>query len=185
MAAYPDFTVTDLSNFSGRPVEEYSNAGYADTAILQAELLFQVATCLGDHWPDDAMQASLAQMAIMAMADAIYLSQPYQNVLANPFSSESIGSYSYSKIAGVIAGGLPTGITWFDLAVSKLGQCDLVSGITLGGGIEAFEDDGFFVIGKHPGNTRVLSPADFNENDSFGPDPSHGVMPGDLPPLTS
>jgi len=159
MAAYPDFTPQDLADFSGRPVEDYS--GYADSAISQAELLFKLGTCT-QEWPDDPTLASLAEMAIMAMADAIYLSQPYQAILANPFSSESIGSYSYSKVSGAVLSGIPTGVTWFDVAVNKLGQCDIVAGIPIGGGIEAFEWDAQFTDGNHDGNTRILSPDDFN-----------------------
>ena len=119
MATYPELDINDLSDFSGRSTTEYSNSGYVVTALSQATLLFKLGTCLGNNFPDDATMASLARLAILSMADAIYLSQPFQKILSNPFSSETIGSYSYSKVAGAVMGGIPTGISWFDMAIAK------------------------------------------------------------------
>lgn len=174
MAAYPEFTMEDLAKFSGRSVSEYSNAGYVPSAITQATVLFKLGTCLGDNWPDDPTNALLAEMAILSMADAIYLSQPFQVVLANPFSSETIGSYSYSKVSGAVLSGIPTGVSWFDIAVSRLSVCDLANGIPMGGGIEAFEHDGVFVNGSLPGNTRLLGPENIGGGSSLNHDPSEG-----------
>lgn len=173
MAAYPEFTVNDLADFSGRDVSEYTNTGYAATAIAQAMLLFKLGTCLGDNWPDDPTMAALAKMAVLSMADAIYLVQPFQKILSNPFSSETIGSYSYSKVAGAVMGGLPTGIMWFDMAMSKLSICDITDSISMGGGIQVFEDDGLFAQGRG-NNVQFLSPEDLNRLDSWGFDPSEG-----------
>jgi hypothetical protein len=179
MATYPIFGVSEISAFSGRPVSEYTNAAYVPMAVAQATLLFKLGTCLGDSYPDDPTMASLASMAISAMADAIYLVQPFQAILSNPFSSETIGSYSYSKVAGAVMGGLPTGITWFDLALSKLSVCELNDGIPMGGGIEAFEWDGKFASGVVPGNVRLLSPQDFNNYMQWTThDPSEGYGVG-------
>lgn len=172
MAAYPEFIIDDLSDFSGRPISEYTNPGYAGTAIEQAFLLFRIGTCLNE-WPDDPTMAALAKMAILGMADAIYLVQPFQAILSNPFSSETIGSYSYSKVAGAVMSGLPTGIQWFDLALQKMSVCDFTDGISYGGGIEMFEHDGHFTNG-HNGNVRFLSPADLNRLNGWGFDPSEG-----------
>jgi len=173
MAAFPEFDVDDLAAFSGRITSEYTNTAYVPSAIAQATLLFKLGTCLGDSWPDDPTLAQLAQMAILSMAEAIYAVQPFQTVLANPFSSETIGSYSYSKVSGAVMGGLPTGITWFDLALSKLSVCDLTSGI-MGGGIEVFEFDGAFGPGYLDGNVRFLSPVDLDRHERWMHDPSEG-----------
>lgn len=173
MAAYPEFEIADLSSFSGRAVSEYVNSGYAATAIDQAFLLFKLGTCLNE-WPDNPTMSALAKTAIMSMADAIYLVQPFQKILSNPFSSETIGSYSYSKVAGAVMGGLPTGITWFDLAISKMSVCDISDGISMGGGIEVFENDGLFGLGQHSGNVEFLSPEDLNKLSGWGFDPSEG-----------
>lgn len=178
MASYPQFTSSDLALFSGRGSSAYENAAYVPVAVKQATLLFKLATCLSD-FPDDPIRAELAQTAILAMADAIYLSQQYQEVLSNPFSSETIGSYSYSKVAGAVAGGLPTGITWFDLAITQLGVCDL--DIPSGGGIEMFEFDGVFTEGQG-GNVRFLGPAELDQHEKWllrDPSPGYkGVQPG-------
>ena len=91
MATYPSYQLSDLSSFSGRSAVEYTNEGYVATALAQATLLFKLGTCLRE-WPDDSTKAELAKMAILSMADAIYLAQPFQKILANPFSSETIGS---------------------------------------------------------------------------------------------
>jgi len=141
---------------------------------MQAELLYKIGTCTGNTWPDDPTSQKLAEMAVLSMADAIYLAQPFQKILSNPFSSESIGSYSYSKVSGAVMSGIPTGVAWFDLAVNKLGQCDIVAGIPIGGGIEAFEWDADFTKGHLPGNVRLLSPKDFNQHVSLSNDPSSG-----------
>lgn len=175
MAAYPQYDIQDLSDFSGRPVGEYTNTAYAATALAQAILLFRLGTCLKE-WPDDPTMAELAKMAILAMADSIYLVQNYQKILASPFSSETIGSYSYSKVAGAVMTGLPTGIGWFDMAVSQMGVCDLEQGTVIpgmGGGIEVFENDGYFTEGRN-GNFRFLSPEDLDKMSGWGFDPSEG-----------
>lgn len=177
MSAFPEYTVDNLSGFSGRAVGTYTNTAYVPTAIAQALLLFKLGTCLGDSWPDDPTLASLAEMAVLSMADAIYLSQPFQEVLSNPFSSETIGSYSYSKVAGAVMGGLPTGIMWFDLALTKLSVCDLEEGNIIpgmGGGIEIFENDGYFTGGTQDGNVRLLSPQDISAARGWGFDPAPG-----------
>jgi hypothetical protein len=168
--AYPTFTATDLANFSGRDVATYT--GYATTSALpQSILLFKIGTCLADL-PEDPIKQELARMAILAMADAIVLSQPYQTVLANPFNSETIGSYSYSKVASAVNAGLPTGIAWFDMALRELSVCDLQDNIPSGGGIEIFEYDAAFAAGRHSGNVKLLSPKDIELSKAFGYDPS-------------
>lgn len=174
MATYPEYDIQDLSDFSGRDVSEYVNTGYVPTAISQALLLYKLGTCL-NSWPDDPTMAELAKMAVLSMADAIYLVQPFQKILSNPFSSETIGSYSYSKVAGAVMGGLPTGIAWFDMAISKLSVCDLNDGISMGGGIQVFEDDGLFAQGVGS-NIQFLSPEDLNRHQAWIRDPSPGYM---------
>lgn len=169
--SYPAWTTDDLSKFSGRPAQSYTS--YADTSISQALLLFKIGTCLAGL-PEDETQKELATMGVMAMADSIYLSQEFQKQAASPFSSESIGSYSYSKAARAVAGGGTTGIMWFDLAVSQLGQCVQSDGIPTGGGIQVFEDDGLFVAGRN-GNVDFLSPADISQSQRYGFDPNLGV----------
>ncbi len=114
-------TVTDLATFTGRP--EASFPPFAATALLQSTLLFSFVTGLKEY-PADADLAQLAKFAILALADRLVLEQPYVATTNNPFSSETIGSYSYTKSNYVTSvtrnTGGDTGIWWWDLAVDKL-----------------------------------------------------------------
>lgn len=168
MTAYPEFDKKALSDFSGRP--EASYRGYADTALKQARLLFKIGTCLASL-PDDPDLLELASNGILSMADNIYLAQEFQKAAASPFSSESIGSYSYSKAAKAVAAGLDTGIMWFDLARDQLGVCDSDDGVPTSGGIAMSMGDGNYHSYSN-GSGVFLSPQDINSSRSYGYDPS-------------
>ena len=162
MAEYPtNYTKQDVATASGNDVSEYTN-NFIDEAIIQATLLFRIGTCLGT-WPDDVINAQLARYAVLAMADAIYWVQPFQKVLRNPFSSETIGSYSYSKLSSAVSAGLPTGVSWFDTAVARLGVCDFNPSIPNSGGINVFEEPKF----PHGGYIPHYGPADLNRRDQL------------------
>lgn len=167
--AFPTLTKTDLSTFSGRPEASYTD--YATQAILQATLLFKIGTCL-NALPDDEQSIQLAKMGISAMADSVFLSQQYQGVAASPFSSESIGSYSYSKAAKAVAAGADTGIMWFDLARRQLSVCDADDGIPTHGGISMSMGDGMYYSNPSSGSGFFLSPADIRYSTDLGWDPN-------------
>ena len=170
---YPTFTVADLSAFSGRPQASYPPTFTNSSALPQATMLFKIGSCLTSVDHLDETQTELVRYAILSMADGIVLAQPFQSVLSNPFSSESIGSYSYSKVSGAIMAGLPTGIAWFDMAIQQLSVCDENGrGDFSSGGIEVFEYDGNFRPGRHPGNVDFLSPQDIDQSRIFGFDPA-------------
>lgn len=165
MAEYPTYTVTDLANVSGNDASEYSERpDFVNEALDQATLLFQIGTCLG-AFPDSPQDAKLARYAIVSMADAIYWSQPWQKVLRSPFTSETIGSYSYSKLSTAVSAGLPTGVSWFDLAVGRLGVCDFNPSIPNSGGINVFEEHKV----DHGGYTHYDGPAERNRWDQQPP----------------
>ena len=160
MAAYPSLSVVDLSNFTGRPEAGYP-VPYTDSALMQAVLLFRLATGLQD-WPDEPDKQQLATYAILQMADGFILAQPHQEVMAQPFQSETIGSYSYTRQLKQLQAGLPTGVFWFDLAVQRLGISDDVASVT-SGSLELFERD--MLVVTYDGHTRVLGPGDLNRWD--------------------
>lgn len=113
-------TTTDLATFTGRPATTFS--GFADEALAQATLMFTVVTKLGDY-PDDPQLAQLARNAIMELADRLLLEQPYAEVSTRPFSSETIGSYTYTRAtatAAKVTNGQKTGLFWWDIAVDEL-----------------------------------------------------------------
>lgn len=170
MSLYPTYTKEDLGKFSGRPSQSYS--AYADTALNQALLLFKIGTCLA-QFPDDPMKAELAKNAILSMADNIFLAQRYQQAMASPFNSETVGSYSYSKTASAVQRGDSTGIMWFDLAIEQLSECDTgYDGIPTGGGIGMYEYDGVVTASSGPDTVRFLGPEELEVSRSYGYDPS-------------
>lgn len=173
--AYKNYTRQMLADFTGRPLASFPENYVTKSAIPQALLLFKIGTCL--NAPDDlqGFELELVDNAIISMADAIHLVAPYQAAMANPFSSESIGSYSYSKAAQAVAHGLPTGIGWFDIAVEKLSVCDDLDGLPMSGGIEIFEHDAYAIgAGSQAGNVRLLTPADVQLDYFFRHDPAPG-----------
>lgn len=131
MAVYPTYTVTDLAAFTGRPAAKFKP--YVGQAIREAVRMFKIATCLKTVWPDDPDDAELAEFAVLAMADSLYLSGQYVEQAATPYNAESMGGYSYTRqgtkensLQTAIAKGSETGVRWFDLAVRQLGVCSIV-----------------------------------------------------------
>lgn len=161
--AWPAYSIVDLAANSGRPEASYPSP-FSTVAIAQALLLFKLYTCLKD-WPTDPTQAELAKFAVLSMADAFVVSQPHALTIGNPFTSESIGSYSYSKAQKQLQAGLPTGLAWFDLAIQQLGVCESGPGGGIASGsLEVFENDGFFHVDSK-GHKRLLGPKDIEPVD--------------------
>jgi len=176
--AYKTYTRELIAAFTGRPVASFPETFIASSAIPQAVLLFKIGTCIFDPEKLTPDQQQMVDFAIISMADAIHLTAPYQSAKASPFNSESIGSYSYSKVAAAAQKGLETGIMWFDMAVGQLSVCDRASGDFQRGGIEMFEHDGTFVTGHVSGNVEYLSPVDrrLSANFGFNLDPAPGLQ---------
>lgn len=175
--AWPAYTIVDLAANSGRPEASYPSP-YSTVAIAQALLLFKIYSCLKD-WPDDPTKADLAKCAVLEMADAFVISQPNALVLGGPFQSESIGSYSYSLASKRLQAGLPTGLSWFDLAIQQLGICESGPGHGVDScATEVFENDEFFLV-KADGSRRLLGPKDIEPVDFpvFVADPNKKIFP--------
>lgn len=149
---YPSPQVSDLSAFSGRDQATYT--GYANAALLQATIRFTFLTEItsptqltGYNNLTAEDQQVLALNGICSLADSIYLSFPYQGVIASPLNSETVGTWSYTKEATNGAGGSAyrlqaaaqelsmanTGIPMFDMAVQLLSLRTIASGIFHGG----------------------------------------------------
>lgn len=184
-------TIPQLAAFTGRPEGSYTS--YADACLMQAALQLTVVTELSpSDWDslDDDYQ-SLAANGIMAMADYIFLRQPYQQVIASPLMNETVGSYSYGKsmqevarnAAALEVTGERTGIMFFDLAVQYLAKRTLAGGV-YSGGITLFEkghDDGAKLrIDCADGRRVIIGPSEIDRQDvpwdvnaeSFPQDPS-------------
>lgn len=164
---FPTYTVQDLADFATMEVEEFV-AEYSNTHITQASLLLRIATCLKTP-PSDTFQLDIWKNAVLDMALKLDISSQYRTAKYSPYSSETIGSYSYTIALSKIKGGEGTGVEWFDIAVGQLGVCDVMgnTGAHSSGGIEVFEHDGSFVPGYLPGNERLLSPKDIGKYPPF------------------
>ena len=143
---FPTFAVSQLAQYSGRDLDEYPP--YADWALVEASLVFMLLTHLRD-WPTDSFDQQLAQTGILAYADVLVLTQPYQDAKNNPFQSMNAGSVSWSKPVAYIRGnaqsnalrGEQTGITMFDYAVQYLALRDEMGGVYTGSVHVSWEDD--------------------------------------------
>lgn len=137
---WPVPTVAELASYTGLPMDSYT--GYANSALLQAAMMF---TVLAEQTADDYAGMNpdfqqLANMGIMAMADYLYLRFPYQQVIASPLASEEIGSYSYSKplqefarnAQAIEVNAEKTGVDMFDLAIRRLAKRQQMNGVAYG-----------------------------------------------------
>lgn len=156
-------SISDLTTFKGKSAGYYTS--FADQALLQAALLLRIRTGITEYPEDDDLEL-LARYAIMDLANLIYLETPYDEVLAKPFSSESIGSYSYSKSAQAARRGEQTGSMWFDLAVSELASIGGIFDVS-SDSISLFEREDYYQ--DVDGNRFVLGPDDYNlvDNDYY------------------
>lgn len=154
------YTRSDLASFTGRPLASFPANFVEASAIPQALLLFRLATGLTNLDGLSADQLQLVDFAIVSMADYIHLSSQHAVANASPFSSESLGSYSYSKMSKAVKDGEATGVEWFDLAVRELTSDEKDSQDIQRGGIELWEHQPTQIPGLLSGNGRFVSPAD-------------------------
>jgi hypothetical protein len=171
--------ISDLASFSGRPESSYTT--YGNAAILQAVIQFQTVTelqpadmaALETSVPEDYQ---LAFLGILALADWIYLRQPYQAAIATPLMSETIGSYSYAKAQAEMARnaaalevtGEAVGIPIYDLAVRMLAKRTRAGGV-FSGAMTVFEHtkrDDEVEIRWRDGRMVLEGPADRDEYDA-------------------
>lgn len=173
-------TLSDLAAFSGRPEASYT--GYATSALLQAALQFTILSELtpSDYDSLDSDSQTLAQQGMVAMADWVYLRQPYQQAIASPMLNETIGSYSYGKpppvemrnVQAQELGASSTGIVLWDLALQILSKRRAVMGV-YSGQIMGFERDNndrrlsvtALRVNRHTGQVELLGPEDFDKYD--------------------
>lgn len=151
--------VSEMATFKGKADSFYTD--FAEQALLQATLLLSLRTGLTEM-PEGESEALLAKYAIMDLANQIYLETPYDQIIAKPFSSESIGSYSYSKSAQSARRGDSTGSMWFDLAVEKLSSLDGDYDVN-SASISMFERNHLYKDAE--GNRYVLGPGDYDLRD--------------------
>lgn len=110
-------TLVNLADFTGKPSSYYGR--FVTEALAQATDLFELGTCLTEM-PTDGLNLRLAQRGILSMTEVLYEGQASRDLRFSPYKTETIGSYSYSLAEAAVLQGIPTGISWFDLALSRL-----------------------------------------------------------------
>lgn len=110
-------SVGELAVFWGdeAPTDDVDWDVTAANVLQQATDLLFMVTGMGDL-PTDARQARLVQYAIMDMAILLYISDPSEAY--SPYSSERIGSYSYTLKQNAQKG--TTGAFWWDTVVAAI-----------------------------------------------------------------
>ena len=155
----PNYTREEMAEFLGRPVASFPSS--VETKIKLAILLLKLATCRRT-FPDDPFYQDVIKAAVFFMALDMSIKEKYEKHTASPFQSETIGSYSYSKMYNTVQNKDSTGILWFDTAVDALSLCGLenTSGETsFSGGIHIFEYD-YPAVGIGTSEAMVLSPSE-------------------------
>jgi hypothetical protein len=151
------FTEIDLANFTGRP-PEYYNSNFVMEALAQAGDLFELAT-ERTELPTEGLAGRIAARGVLAMAEAIFEGNNYRDLRASPFKTETIGSYTYTLAEGSVLAGIPTGISWFDLAVDRLALSTRTS--ISNRSVHAFQRPGD--TGSIGGHESLIGPADTEE----------------------
>lgn len=155
----PTITREEAAEFLGRPVASLPPNFEIKTKL--ATLLLKLATCRTE-FPDDALSNELVKAAVIYMAQDMSLRERFEKEAASPFQSETIGSYSYSKMLGRVQTMESTEVLWFDTAVDNLSLCglsNLLGGSSASGGYSVFEND-FPAYNKGDGTTVILAPRD-------------------------
>lgn len=103
---------------------EFEEEGYSeeDAITLGKGLLLRAIPCLPTIYDSlDEAELLLIKYAILEMAK--YLRIEYSNFerATSPFQSETIGSYSYSRLMRSVQAGEETGVPQFDRAVALIG----------------------------------------------------------------
>lgn len=96
----------------------YVNATWGADVLQIATDLFQIATDIDDT-PDDPLQLRMYTLGVLAMAHALYVRFGDRDAIYSPFSSERLGSYSYSiREARSQGNPITTGVGFFDFVVN-------------------------------------------------------------------
>jgi hypothetical protein len=103
-------------------------AQYAEDSLQRATDLAEVATGLHED-PEDELALRLLTTGILSMAHSIYVTSGEDSEATYaPFSSERLGSYSYSKMAQAVEEKAATGVEAFDQMVKYFAGLDQAAG---------------------------------------------------------
>lgn len=159
-------TEIDLAGFTGKSLAHY-NDPFVVEALLQAGDLLEIATRVSVLPPVTTLLGRTARRGVLAMAEALFEGNQHRDLRFSPFKTETIGSYNYTLAEGSVLAGIPTGISWFDVAVDRLRTEMGVDGAVISNdAIAAFDRPGDTAnLGGRP---ILIGPAD-TENFVQGP----------------
>lgn len=166
---FPIYEIDDLADFTGRPALSFPD--YATEALSQAIFFIKLRTHVKE-WPEDPDLQQAFKYAILDLADRMQLERQWAHIQASPLSSESIGSYSYSKsnvVKTALFNAIPTGIMWLDVLLGLLDENSAAAvPVSDHGSVHIFENDDLYRRGD--GELWVLGPASRPERfgDGFG-----------------
>lgn len=114
-------------------LQTFEDEGYSDEEVLLLAqgLLLEAIPCLNSIYEKftDAQKLTI-KFAVLEMAKYIKIDYFNFDRATSPFQSETIGSYTYSKMANNVRLNVHTGVPGFDRAVTQFaGLCDVDGGI--------------------------------------------------------
>lgn len=115
-------SANDLAEFQREEEFDVDDLPFINMHLQAATDMMEIATRIHDDFAPNTLERRVMDRGILDMAWQIGTSLEDRDAMFSPFSSERIGSYSYSKMAGAISKGVKTGVPFFDLAVEYLSQ---------------------------------------------------------------
>lgn len=102
---------------------------FAELCLQQATDLMYIGTGLSED-PVDEADLRIMTSGILEMSYALLSGSEDREARYSPFTSERIGSYSYSKAAQAVMAAENTGVPLFDIAVRHLRSVDATNPTT-------------------------------------------------------
>lgn len=127
MTALVSPTVDDLLSFMQEDEDDVVDE-WGDQILQQATDLFIIATGVTEE-PTDAFAVRLKNNGICSLAHWMLVTNDDRDAQYSPFTSERIGSYSYSKAMQAVSVHQPVGVLWFDTAVAWFTNLDPENGL--------------------------------------------------------
>jgi len=120
-------TVPDIERFETYKGETFDPTEYpaVEEHLQAATDLMELATGIHTDFPLNTLEYRTMERGILDAAWYIGTSLEDRDAMFSPFSTERIGSYSYSKMAGAAASKVDTGIPFFDLAIKYFTGLDV------------------------------------------------------------
>lgn len=133
-------TVEDLGTFRQEAFASEEEA-WAGSVLTQATDALWLFTGM-EEYPSDARENRIAKYAIMDLTLWLMAQAEHREEINSPFSSERIGSYSYSKMQQARSG-LETGIYWLDLLFTLLNRSGADQGLSWVSAERVFNPEGY------------------------------------------